>query len=174
LTGAALYERQRVLTTLGVLEATPGRGPGSGVPLTAENFATVLISVLATDNLSDVDEKVATLCNARPADAHPDLHDWRARGKPTFKTEVARILSGQKLAWPEVDRVVSAVRVVRPGRGEIDCGLPVAPFPPIQFFGAAGLSGPIQISAELNFMVLGKLQEITCFTLAAAEEEGDE
>src|SRR4051812_2434564 len=55
-TGAALYERQRALVALGVLKPTKGRGPGSGVPFTPYAEAAVLISLLTTDNLAEVDE----------------------------------------------------------------------------------------------------------------------
>jgi hypothetical protein len=63
-TGIALYERQRLLVNLGVVEAVPGRGPGSGVPLTANNIAAMIISVLAADAPSEIDQTVAALCNA--------------------------------------------------------------------------------------------------------------
>ena len=46
---AALYERQRALVNIGVLKTTAGRGPGSGVPFTAENFAAIVISLLAAE-----------------------------------------------------------------------------------------------------------------------------
>jgi hypothetical protein len=66
-TPATLYERQRALVRLGVLDAADGRGPGSGVPLTADNLAALIIALGVTDNLSDTDQRVAKLCGASPA-----------------------------------------------------------------------------------------------------------
>jgi hypothetical protein len=64
MTGGALYERQRALVKLGALESVPGRGRRTGVELTAESFAAVLISVLAAEGWSDVDERVVALFKA--------------------------------------------------------------------------------------------------------------
>ena len=63
---ATLYERQRALVRLGVLPPSTGAGPGSGVPFTAENFAAILISLLASDSLSDVDQSMVALFKAKP------------------------------------------------------------------------------------------------------------
>src|SRR6478735_4032377 len=80
-TGAILYERQRALVNLGVLKAEQGRGPGSGVPLSAENAAAVIISLLAAGSLSEVDERVVALCRALPDDADPiERRLWEKRG----------------------------------------------------------------------------------------------
>src|SRR5215831_16940231 len=62
---ATLYERQRALVRLGVLPPSTGAGPGSGVPFTAENFAAILISLLASDSLSDVDQSMVALFKAK-------------------------------------------------------------------------------------------------------------
>jgi hypothetical protein len=65
-TPAALYERQRALVRLGVLTPLDGRGPGSGVKLSAGNVAALIIALAVTDNLSDTDERVQNLCDAVP------------------------------------------------------------------------------------------------------------
>jgi len=52
----ALYQRQRMLFDAGVFPVTPGRGPGSGVRLDAHNLSVFLISVLASDTLSNTAE----------------------------------------------------------------------------------------------------------------------
>jgi hypothetical protein len=61
----ALYERQRALIRAGLLEARPGRGPGSGVEASPESVAMLLISVLATDSLSEVEEKTRLAADLR-------------------------------------------------------------------------------------------------------------
>jgi hypothetical protein len=65
-TPAALYERQRALVRLGLLTGAEGRGPGSGVPLSADNLAALIIALAVTDNLSDTDARVQKLCDAAP------------------------------------------------------------------------------------------------------------
>lgn len=57
----ALYERQRALVRLRLLRQLPGRGRGTGVRLSANSVATLLSSLLATDNLSDIDARVRRL-----------------------------------------------------------------------------------------------------------------
>lgn len=178
MTGAALYERQRVLTTLGVLEATPGRGPGSGVPLTADNIAAVLISVLAAENPSQIDDDVVRLCKAR---AGPTLivneQVWNPGNKASFKTEVGRVISGQDPAAVDIPfgNVVTSISVSRPWRGRIT----IAPDEIIEF--TAHKRKPlyvdaITITAELEFDVLKRVIDFTSGALLSqlAEEEDDE
>jgi hypothetical protein len=190
-TGAALYERQRVLVNLGALEATPGRGPGSGVPLTAENFAVILISLLATDNLSELDEEVVDLCNSRPdpmSAPTASASQWKAWGKPTFKTELGRVLNRQ----PSPAIVFAATAGgISPRLKELDeavaIRISVARFRygqivyrrrfdddrrPLNFaLRGASPSGPIEITAEIGLKVLNQLQDLIRFALAAEQEE---
>jgi hypothetical protein len=182
LTGAALYERQRALVNLGALEATAGRGPGSGVPLTADNIATVLISVLAAENLSDVNDSVVALCQATPRSlARKQLAqhvNWRGKRKPTFKSELGRVLSKQSPAYVEVDSPVSSIGVTRDWKGHIVVGpgpqIPSIPTEIIEFISErqGNIFDPIQTTAEIERTTLKKLQDLTCFALAA--EEGEE
>ena len=60
---AAVYERQRALVREGLLKTKRGRGPGSGVRGTPESMALLLISLLATGNLSDVGLSTSTFAN---------------------------------------------------------------------------------------------------------------
>jgi hypothetical protein len=107
---------------LGVLKASKGRGPGSGVPLTPKNIATVVISLLATPSLSKVDQHVIDLCNAQPKDTWrrggPHAH-WIKLGKPTFVSEVGRVLSGQNTIWRSYSKTFRGIRVTSPWRGQI-------------------------------------------------------
>jgi hypothetical protein len=66
-TPAALYERQRALARVGLLKMKSGRGPGSGVRLTAESVAMLLIALLATDSLSETEERVRIFAKLRSA-----------------------------------------------------------------------------------------------------------
>jgi hypothetical protein len=185
MTGAALYERQRALVNLGALEATPGRGPGSGVPITADNVAVVLISVLAAENLSDIDEGVVALCQATPRlssrNERAAREKWHGKRKPTFKTELGRVLSRQSLAYYEpTSGPVSAVGVTRPWKGHIVLGPPVSMGLPTEIFEfisereskKGSYFDPIQTTAEIGLDTLMKVTDLTCFALAA--EEGEE
>ena len=64
LTPIALYERQRELVRAGLLHAEGTRGPGAGVRLSPESVAVLLISVLATDSLSEVAERTREIAGA--------------------------------------------------------------------------------------------------------------
>src|SRR5450759_4875930 len=86
-----LYERQRELVRCGLLPQLRGRGPGSGVPLSAETLATFLISVLASDKLADLGERTAMLCQAR-ALINNKKGDKHRLGNSNFHMDVARAL----------------------------------------------------------------------------------
>jgi hypothetical protein len=66
-TPAALYERQRALVRQGVLRPLVGRGPGSGVKLSADAVAALLISMGAAGSLSEVDSRIIKYCEAQSA-----------------------------------------------------------------------------------------------------------
>ena len=66
MTPAAIYERQRALVRLGALRALPGKGPGSGVELTAQNLATLVIGCAASITLSGVDDRILQYIEAPP------------------------------------------------------------------------------------------------------------
>jgi hypothetical protein len=67
-TADALYSRQRALSGLGVLETVEGRGPGSGVALSSEAVAALIIALMTADSLHDTDERVRRACKAEAED----------------------------------------------------------------------------------------------------------
>ena len=161
-TSAALYERQRALVGVGALEAKPGRGPGSGVPFTSENFAAIVISLLATDSLSEVDGRMISLFEAVPDDIHrysPDLNE----GHPTFLSEVAALLSGKRTRWEAVKAKSSGrycrLRVSRQWRGQIEGTRGAVTY--LALDQVDKLYPPISISAELEGAVISKLITLT-------------
>ncbi|MDI4231427.1 hypothetical protein OZ411_01190 [Bradyrhizobium sp. Arg237L] len=89
----ALYSRQRALVQLGVLNAKPGRGPGSGAPLEAHNLAALLLALLCADSLQETDDKVRLLCEARPT----DVKKCRLTGATTLQEAVAMLLTNPEL-----------------------------------------------------------------------------
>lgn len=88
----SLYERQRVLVRVGLLPVRKGRGPGSGVPLTADTLATFLIGLLATDNLREIPTRTSQLCSATPFPFIEKLASSRKK-VPTFHAAVAKVLA---------------------------------------------------------------------------------
>jgi hypothetical protein len=108
-TPAALYERQRQLVRLGILTAEKGHGPGSGVKLSAESVAALLVALLATDNLSDTDDRILLLLTAKPV-----LKS--ATDKKTFWEALAVLLLSpqklQSLAFITVDRNMLLAKIM--------------------------------------------------------------
>lgn len=92
---SALYGRQQALVRLGLLESIPGKGPGSGTPLTPYNLAALILAVLACDTLAEVDQRVVDLCEAKPvAPTFEDINaGWSEKhGNPTLRSELAKAL----------------------------------------------------------------------------------
>jgi hypothetical protein len=99
----ALYARQRELVRCGLLPVREGRGPGSGVPLSADTLATFLIGLLATDSLIDLGERTAQLCDARPLDFPKG--ELARRSRATFRGDVAKALMGSEIAGFGTDAI---------------------------------------------------------------------
>jgi hypothetical protein len=108
-TPAALYERQRQLVRLGILTAEKGHGPGSGVKLSADSVAALLVALLATDNLSDTDDRILRLLASKPL-----VKSAKTDAKTFWDELCVLLLSPQKLqslAFIEVDRNMVTARV---------------------------------------------------------------
>ena len=90
---AAVYERQRALVRAGLLKPERGRGPGSGVRGTPESVALLLISLLATGNLSEVGASTSIF-----ADLENKKGLCPLTGTRTFAEAVTAILASTELA----------------------------------------------------------------------------
>lgn len=97
MTLAAVYERQRALVRLGLLPKPQGRGRGAGAEATPETVALICMSILATDNLSEMDERIATLARA-PISTHYRRKYCRLTGASEFKGALTRIMGDVALA----------------------------------------------------------------------------
>jgi hypothetical protein len=106
-TPAAIYERQRALIRVHLLPAPIGRGRGNGLPASAETVALMLMAVMVTDNLSDTDDRVQKLANAK-VDVRAHKRGCRLTGAPTFKAALAAILASEELS-----AAVTSVQVSR-------------------------------------------------------------
>jgi len=194
---ATLYERQRALVRLGVLPPSTGAGPGSGVPFTAENFAPILISLLASDSLSDVDQSMVALFKAKPE--IPSDWDWgrsekrsdgtsfwselTPRGKPTFLRDVALVLSGYtaKVPWEEHEEAyelvwtigdITGVRVSRVWRGQIVVEVGDSSFIASYHSSKNRPARAISITAEIEGDMLDRLISFTKDALSHPEGLG--
>ena len=90
-TADALYGRQRALVRIGLLPVTKGKGPGSGVALTADTFGVMLISLLAAETLAETDERVARLCEAAPDKLEWDDTQQNFVDAKTFRAAVSEV-----------------------------------------------------------------------------------
>jgi hypothetical protein len=196
---ATLYERQRALVRLGVLPPSTGAGPGSGVPFTAENFAAILISLLASDSLSDVDQSMVALFRARPENAfipwgrfsvkrdslgailQTSWSDLTPRGKPTFLRDVALVLSGYtvkvRAGVNEEDPTeyvadITGVRVSRVWRGQIVAEVSDSSFPASYHSSKNRPAQAISITAEIEGDMLDRLISFTQDALSQSEGLG--
>lgn len=104
----ALYERQRALVRAGLLEHTGGRGPGSGVRLTAESFAMLLTAILATTSLSETGTATRLLAKAKRSRISAEEEKGSLDGAQTFKDALVKAISS--------DAVASEVSILRVNR----------------------------------------------------------
>jgi hypothetical protein len=94
-TPAALYERQRVLVAAGLLQIVGAGGPGSGVRATPQSMALLLIALLATDSLTETEERTKAVMNLKSAS---DTKRCPITGKKTFAEALTAILASEELA----------------------------------------------------------------------------
>jgi hypothetical protein len=100
----ALIERQRALARAGLLDSAEGRGPGSGVRLTADAVSTLMIAVLATASLSETVSATRSFVNAKRIEDYGKLKDALG-GAETFRVALAHVLAS--------DEEITVVRVYR-------------------------------------------------------------
>jgi hypothetical protein len=102
LTPLAVYERQRALVRCGLLPAPTTRGPGTGVRATPETVALLLTAILATDNLTEIDDRVIRLAKSRADDQRCPF-----TGAITFAKALAGLLANEGLATRTASIVVN-------------------------------------------------------------------
>ena len=150
---AAVYERQRALARAGLLKIEHGRGPGSGVRGTPESAALLLISLLATGNLSKAGIRTRIFANLKNKEGFCPV-----TGKGTFAQAVTAILASKELAQRimaiDVSRETSESEIAYrdPSNGESISS---------SKFGLAGQPKPgISLRATLNSDVLNGMADI--------------
>lgn len=90
---AALYAYQRAFVTAGILDATPGRGPGSGVRASPETVAQFLIGLLTNASIEENVPLARSLGNARSTYGQCPL-----TGAKRFKDALANVLGSEAQA----------------------------------------------------------------------------
>jgi hypothetical protein len=89
----ALYAYQRAFVAAGILDSTPGRGPGSGVRASPETVAQFLIGLLTNASAEENAGLARSLGNARSAHGECPL-----TGAKRFRDALARVLASKALA----------------------------------------------------------------------------
>jgi hypothetical protein len=123
LSPAALYERQRALVRLGLLPrpTAPGRNSGAAMA-TPDAVAMILIAVLATDNLSEIDDRIQTLAKRKAIDPETGKPGrCRFTGKHTLHEALTEVLTYPEVPSAEsieVTRKAKTARLIRPSSGE--------------------------------------------------------
>jgi hypothetical protein len=93
MSATAVYERQRALVRGGLLQVKSGKASGSGVRLTEESLALLLVALLATDNLSRTKECTRTFANLKSIARRCPFTD-----QATFITALSTVLSSTDLS----------------------------------------------------------------------------
>jgi DNA-binding IscR family transcriptional regulator len=156
---AAVYERQRALVRAGLLKTKRGRGPGSGVRGTRESVALLLISLLATGNLSDAGRSTRIFANLENKEDFCPL-----TRKRTFAEAVTAILASKDLAQSviaiNVSREIREAQIAYrdPSKGEI---IPSSS----KFGGLAGQSEErgLTLRASLSGYALNQMVDMFAF-----------
>jgi hypothetical protein len=91
----------------GLLKSVPGRGPGSGVPASAENIAMLLVGLIASANSSESASTALSFAKAVPGGAGSKC---RLTGATTFQGALAQILTDEALS-----KRVNEIRVTMNG-----------------------------------------------------------
>jgi hypothetical protein len=107
-----LYERQRALVRLGLLESVGGRGPGSGVRADEKALSVFLISLLAHDLL------VTAFVTEFFCGLKHDEGKCPVTGARTFQEAMQRVLGDQKLAARVAAPTITLFRY-NPGRANL-------------------------------------------------------
>ena len=84
------YERQRALVRANLLPQDKGRGPGSGVRATPETLTVLLLSVLATNSVSEVAHAVTSAAAMKLSISTVDRPPWKGA---TFADGLKWVLS---------------------------------------------------------------------------------
>jgi len=161
LTPAALYERQRALVRAGLLASESGRGPGSGVRTTTESVALILISILATDSLSEVGDRAREIAAASPSGSKR----CPLTNMLTFKDALSTILA-QKALSRKVNGIIVS-RTHQMARIEFKGG-------ESKFSGATGRKAPICVEAALDRQIFRSIaDDVWAILTSGTTDSGD-
>jgi hypothetical protein len=165
-TPAALYERQRALVRVGLLDLDGRRGPGSGVRATAPSVALLLLSVLASDSLTESEERIRALARARPVGAAKCPYT----GAKTLLDALASVLGTTARITSTMEVIVSRTAV----RAQIKYYWANEPdLKTSEFAGGRADEPDISISASINNRLLSTIAADVNVITAETEFGGD-
>ena len=107
----ALYEKQRALIRSGLLLPVEGRGPGSGVKVSVPAVSLLILSVLATDSLAEIDTTVRVLGAARAETKSCALTGGIEFGQ-SLEIVLAQASTARRISWIQVVRQVQRASIV--------------------------------------------------------------
>jgi hypothetical protein len=162
-TPAALYERQRALVRAGLIAQDAGHGPGSGVRATAPSVATLIISILATENLATAGERSRQIVEATP----PDMPRCPLTGMKTFLDALSAILTSKNAARRVIEIVVSRTAAHALIKYKDGSSIRVSEFSgkkpnttTIRVEAMLGGSAIVRIADDVRAMILSKFDEV--------------
>jgi hypothetical protein len=88
-----LYNRQRALVAAGALQTLHGRGPGSGIHLSEDSVAILLIGLLSVRSLAETDHRIKWICDATYVPSYFTKERDLSAKFPTFRDAVSASLS---------------------------------------------------------------------------------
>lgn len=94
----AVYERQRALRADGLLDHIEGRGPGSGVRLSAESVAILVVALMATDSPTETPAATRRVIRLRRVSLDDAYPDWKVFGRALVKILDDKVLAGRVTA----------------------------------------------------------------------------
>ena len=116
-TAPRLYEREQALIRAGILDASPGRGPGSGVRATAPAVALLIIAMLAAETLRETESRTKEIAELTPVDADrcplrgtksflyalTDLVSSRSRSSRTIEVKISRTAARAVIVYRDLE-----------------------------------------------------------------------
>jgi hypothetical protein len=149
-TAPRLYEREQVLIRAGILDASPGRGPGSGVRATAPSVALRIIAMLAAETLRETEGRTKEIAELTPVDAER----CPLRGTPSFLYALTDLVSSRYRSTRTIEVKISrtaarAVIVYRDPktRKRVEC----------EFTGPNSQEPALRVSATLDGAVIKQI-----------------
>lgn len=165
-TAPRLYEREQALIRAGILDAFPGRGPGSGVRATAPSVALLIIAMLAAETLRETESRTKEIAELTPVDAE----QCPLRGTPSFLYALTDLVSSKFRSSRTIEVKISrtaarAVIVYRDPetKKRLEC----------EFTGPNAKEPALRVSATLDGAVIKQIANDVISVLSVLDSDND-